>query len=122
MKRLTYILIPAVLAFGLVFGVIASGAHDLAFGKMHMLSGPATCEGALCGFLPELTCDVHCLTSGLHQSLDYPVSGIVSVFFLVLVAAVATAIVILPSRQIRMPISCGRPPPADEILKVVKRE
>ncbi|MFH1047130.1 MAG: hypothetical protein V1738_02405 [Patescibacteria group bacterium] len=120
MKRLNYILIPAVLAFSLFFGISSSGAHDLVFTgghDMHM-----ACEGMLCGFLPEITCSVHCLTAGVLQSLDSPVAIIILLSFVAVLLALMWSFVILPNRHYRLGFCLDRPPPNESHLTVQKKE
>jgi len=123
MNKLAYILIPAVLAFGLFFGVAASGAHDLVFGGMNMQQAHTACEGVLCGILPDVTCSVHCLTSGLLQSLAQPLVSALPALSVLLFAVTVISIAYPPNRRTStVTVTYGLPPPVESILTIVKRE
>jgi len=125
MKKLIFILIPAVMAFSLFFGLAGSGGHDAVFGTMDMRQGHMACDGVWCGWLPDVTCSVHCLTSGLLQSLAQPMVAVVpglTLLALALALATITVEVLVPHWRPLVILPTGLPPPARALRSVVKRE
>lgn len=120
MSKITYILIPAVLFFGLFFGLARNGAHDLMFGNgmSHM-----ACQGNWCSVLPDITCSVHCLTSGIAQSFGFSLADITPPVLSVILLISLLGLVNLPRfYRVLLVQPFGLSPPSEIILKVQKKE
>ncbi|MBU0625514.1 hypothetical protein KKF05_04185 [Patescibacteria group bacterium] len=119
MSKITYLLIPAVLFFGLFFGLARNGAHDLMFGNgmVHM-----ACEGNWCSVLPDITCSVHCLTSGIAQSFGFSLADVAPLIGVVLLISVLGLVSQSRFHRVLVVQPLGLSPPSEIILKIQKKE
>jgi hypothetical protein len=120
MKILGYILIPSVLFFGLFFGAISSGVHDMVFdqGMRHVF-----CDGNWCSTMPDIACSVHCLTAGLGQSFGSTIAEIMPSILIGLVLLwLGETVVLFRSYDFCAAAVFGLPPPTKILLKTQKRE
>ncbi|OIO51826.1 hypothetical protein COY93_01560 [Candidatus Uhrbacteria bacterium CG_4_10_14_0_8_um_filter_58_22] len=122
MKKMLYlILIPAMLAFGLVFSLGASGygSNGSHYGQGIMMP----CLGSDCGnLLQKVTCSAHCLTSGL-----LPTAGLTDILtvlpYVFAVMAFATVVVgSLVSFRPRLLAVPASPSSTQSARTIVKRE
>ncbi|HCC22002.1 hypothetical protein A2480_04200 [Candidatus Uhrbacteria bacterium RIFOXYC2_FULL_47_19] len=122
MKKVFYlILIPAVLAFGLVFslGTRSYASNGTHYGQGIMLP----CFGSDCGnLLQEVTCSVHCLTSGLLPTVGFSdILVVLPSFFVVIAVTMMTAGLLMFFRPLLLVVPAS-PPSARNARTIVKRE